>query len=501
MNKRLLHKSYTVILLASIMIASSCSKILDLEPHNSTFTDAYFTNEQDANTALAGAYAILRNVLMTDNCWHMYGDVAAGEFKPDGNYDAGAIDVASGNYIGGNAPGGLRNWQKFYKLLQQVNLIIDKVPGIDDNKFLDTTAKRHVIGEAYFLRAFTYFYMSRIWGDVPLKLAPDLNADEAKNIPRSPADSVLMQCLADLEIAKGALDFGYTDGLQRAVRANKGSVFALEAHIKAWKGDYAGSEIAANEVITKGGYQLVDSANYMQIFIGRSMEGIFEVNINDGQSEGIALNRYEGGYNAPANVLMDPFIDGKSTIAWPLNNTYLSNIYRESGDIRFEKFFYQAGSDKGQTIKYANITYADGSGKKQPRMANNMNIFRLADIILLRAEALNKLGRDPEAIVLLNQVRNRAGVPDYDGSVDLASVILEERMRELFYEGQSYYDLVRTKKLSSFSPVSNIGYNENFTDGMFMNGSPLGGWLWPIDNDMFRDDFTLKQTPYWQGKY
>jgi hypothetical protein len=73
----------------------------------------------------------------------------------------------------------------------------------------------------------------------------------------------------------------------------------------------------------------------------------------------------------------------------------------------------------------------------------------------------------------------------------LGTTILEERLRELYFEGQSYYDMVRTKTLPT--------YNERFKD-QFMNGTPEGGWLWPIDPGMFKDDFTLTQTPYWQGR-
>ncbi len=111
----------------------------------------------------------------------------------------------------------------------------------------------------------------------------------------------------------------------------------------------------------------------------------------------------------------------------------------------------------------------------------------------MRAEALNKLGRDGEALTLLNQVRTRANTASYQGAgTALGTAILEERLRELFYEGQSYYDLVRTKQLTI--------YNQGFPSSQFLNGSPQGGWLWPVDPGMFKDDFTLTQTPYWQGK-
>lgn len=485
------YKRISVIALCAIVltIGNSCKKVLDLQPHDSTFTQAYFQTGQDANTAIAGAYALLRNVLLNNYSWHVYGDLPAGELAVNGGYDAFNQPICSGQFIGLNVGSWEWNWQNYYQLMQQINLIINKVPGIPIESFTNRDLKQQIIGEAYFLRAYTYFYMSRIWGDVPLKLAPDLDISQAVNIPRTPAATVLAQCLADCQTAESNLVFGYSDASMVAVRANKGSVLALEAHIQAWKGDYASCEKTADTLIRQGGYSLVDSSQYNQVFVGKSAEGIFEININYGQNEGIAANG--GGY---LPTLAAPFIAKQPNLYWPLNQTYVNRLYTDSGDIRYAKFFYQAQSGEGQTIKYANITYADGSAQNDPRISNNLNIFRLADIILLRAEALNKLGRDVEAVPLLNQVRERAGVPDYQGNGgdDLATEILEERLRELFFEGQSYYDLVRTKQLTN--------YNDNFLSSQFMDGSPNGGWLWPIDPAMFKDDFTLVQTPYWKGK-
>lgn len=488
-NKTINRLSAFVALALLLGAGSSCKKVLDLQPHNSTFTEVYFQTGQDANTAIAGAYALLRNVLLNNYSWHVYGDVPAGEFTINGGFDSQNQSISNGQFTGLNVGSGNWNWSSYYQLLQQINLILNKVPDIPLSTFANQDLKKQIIGEAYFLRAYTYFYMSRIWGDVPLKLAPDLDISQAVNIPRSPAANVLAQCLADCQQAENNLVFGYSDANDIAVRANKGSVLALRAHIQAWQGDYASCEKSADTVILQGGYTLVDSAHYNQVFVGKSSEGIFEVNINYGQNEGIAANG--GGY---LPTLAAPFVANQPNLYWPINQTYVNNLFTDTTDIRYAKFFYQAQSGSGQTIKYANITYADGSAHNDPRLSNNLNIFRLADIFLLRAEALNKLGRDNEAIVMLDTVRTRAGLSGYQGTggSDLATVILEERLRELFFEGQSYYDLVRTKQLTL--------YNQNFSSSQFMNGSPKGGWLWPIDPGMFKDDFTLVQTPYWQGK-
>ncbi|MCC8423483.1 RagB/SusD family nutrient uptake outer membrane protein [Mucilaginibacter sp. UR6-11] len=488
--KTLKYTAGLLLITGLISVNTSCKKILDLEPHNSTFTNAYFSNGNDANTAIAGAYALLRSVLLSNSSFHVYGDATANEFAIT---DAFYSPIPSGQFTGLNVSSAFWNWSNYYQLIQQINLIITKVPNIPIGKFTNQDDKQKIIGEAYFLRAFTYFYMSRVWGDVPLKLTPDLDISQAVNIPRTPAATVLKQCLADVKVAEGDLVYGYTDANQTAVRANKGSAYALEAHIQAWMHNYAACEVAANQVITNGGYQLVtDTSQFSKVFIGKSVEGIFEINISYGQSEGLS---YQSGAYLP--TLKYPFIYTKTNLEWPLNRDYVNKLYKDTSDVRYAKYFFQAqNSGNGQTIKYDNIVYADGSARNDARLSNNLIIFRLADIMLLRAEALNQLGRDGEALPLLNQVRSRAHIAAYAGTGDnLTRTILEERLRELFYEGQSFYDLVRTKHIGSLTS-SFISDYASIND-IRVNA---GGNYWPIDPTMFKDDFTLTQTPYWQGK-
>jgi hypothetical protein len=483
-----------LVLIVGILSSTSCKKILEIDPHNTTFTNAYFVNGTDANTAISGAYSLLRSVLLDNYNYHVYGDAASGAFSINGGLDNANFNISNGEFVGLNVGSGTRTWLNYYKLIQQLNLIIEKVPGIDIAKFSNQDDKKSIIGEAYFLRAYVYFYMSRVWGDVPLKIKADLDFSQAMNIPRAPAAEVLKQCLADLKVAEENLVFGYSDEGRRAVRANLGSAYALEAHIMAWQKDYVGSEKASGLVITKGGYSLLDSASYPKVFIGKSLEGIFEINISYIQNEGYNIRDGEGGY---APTLSSPFVYGRTQVNWPVNTIYIKRIYKDTADIRYKDFFFQPESTQGQTIKFSNVTYADGSAKTQPRLSNNLIIFRLADIMLLRAEALNHLGRDAEALTMLNAVRARAGIPaSQDAGEALNLTILEERLRELYYEGQSFYDLTRVTKLNSPTSHYFSEYNSRFDDTRIN----AGGTLWPVDPSMFKDDYQIVQTPYWLGK-
>ena len=259
MRPSIIQRFSGIALILILLGGGACKKVLDLQPHNSTFTEAYFQTGTDANTAIAGAYALLRSVLLNNYSWHIYGDVPSAELNIIN--DAFTSSIANGQFIGLNVGSQNWNWANYYQLIQQINLIINKVPGIPIETFTNQDDKKRIVGEAYFLRAYTYFYMSRIWGGVPLKLAPDLDVSQSVNIARAPVTTVYAQCLADCQTAESMLSFGYSDPSQAVIRANKGAVLALTAHIQAWKHDYASCEKTADTLIRQGGYTLVDSAH------------------------------------------------------------------------------------------------------------------------------------------------------------------------------------------------------------------------------------------------
>lgn len=502
-------------LLGAMLLSASCKKILDQEPHNTTYTGAYFKTELDALTANAGAYAQLRQQLLRNGAWHAYADLESGLINADN--DGFHNDLTSCNYIGGNVDGFYRNWQTWFRIIQQVNLSIAFVPNIPEESF-SKDKKSHLIGEAYFTRALVYFYMVRLWGDVPVKLQPDLDITDVKNIPRSPADSVLDVALADVAKAESMLDWGYDEENNRAVRANKGSAYALAAHIQAWRHNYNAVDTLTAAIISRGGYNLLDSLNYGQVFVGKSMEGIFEINIDNKANEGIALIDGNGGYNIAAYPVSDPILANKHSQEWRTDVSYLNKLYPDKyydedlqqwiypqgyvdrdADIRLRTFYWHPfdgnEDNNGITQYYGQITkYSNWSvitKNVDIRQSNNIPIFRYADMLLLRAEALQVLGRSAEAADLLNQVRQRAGVARWDATKDfpLDQTILEERFRELAFEGQAFFDMRRNGKVAQYNgkiPSDRIEH---------------GGLLWPIDNSMFKDDYTLVQTPYWSGKY
>jgi len=150
-----------------------------------------------------------------------------------------------------------------------------------------------------------------------------------------------------------------------------------------------------------------------------------------------------------------------------------------------DKFYgYSSSADIDLLIKYSDVGYKTVS---EPYIESNLIIYRLADIYLLKAEALNALARDPEAQTAINVVKVRANTGGTSAVGNLLKIeIMNERVRELAGEGQNFFDGVRMNR----SPVW-------MTDAR----KALKGWRWPIANSILQNNNLINQTEFWKGKY
>ena len=155
--------------LASLAMAS-CSKYINLEPEDATYDEVFWKTGANVDKALAGAYGSLRTALKQDAGYFIFGDLPADAFWLDGGHFWNYTDIlVQKNFHFSYAPyleGTVWNWTRFYKVVNQCHLIIENTPGIPASNFSGgREEKDQSLGEAYFMRAYTYFYMTRIWGD------------------------------------------------------------------------------------------------------------------------------------------------------------------------------------------------------------------------------------------------------------------------------------------------------------------------------------------------
>lgn len=424
MKKNILYTFIVAITLAS------CSKVFDVNPTASISSDIAIRDKSGVEHALTGTYNALQAVGLYGRNYLIIGDLAADNLTWTGtSQDYGQIEhkpiPADNSIVDGF-------WTAAYDGINRANNILYKLPSISD---LTQQEYNQFEGEALFIRALLYYDLVSYFGGVPLKLEPTLNLDNI-NASRSSAMDVFSQIITDLSNAKTKLSLTKIAG-----RANSYSASALLA--KAYMGkfflsnDNSFAQLALSEadhIIADAGYTL--ATNYADLFTASvSPESIFEV-VYDLQN-----------YNRLAQYYYPRSLIGRYEVA-PTTG-FIQSF--EAGDNRLAA----SVSYDEKNLPYGR-KYNDVSGG-----TDRVYVIRLADMYLLRAEALAYTDGDAEAIRAdINMVRNRAGLGNTTATSidDLRLAIENERRHEFAFEGHRWIDLVRTGRA-----VSLLGIDAKYT--------------------------------------
>ena len=506
------------------LIGISCKKYIYQAPITSTYDAEFWTSQTSVNQAALAMYGQLRADLNDINTssgvasFFVNGDLCAGTFLPNStqwNYMAftanNDIYTSSGPFFFSYAPylEDLQNWSRFYELIAQANLILENVPPMSSSLFTNNSTKNAFLGEALFMRAYTYFYMIRIWGD-PVYVTKTYDGADYGNIPplaRTPEATVLDSCIADLKVAAGYLSF--TGGNPTlAIRANAGSVYALMADIYAWQHDYTDAHTACQRVINNGGYSLEPMATYTNIWKGESSaESIFELPMqyNPNDPNFTSQNSWaEAQFGFFGTFLKGPIVDNQNSNCWVSpSGGFVDQFFDTANDARYHAILTPIPASNGDgsgymLLKYTNFSFQQpgitpGTGTL-PYINNNLVLYRLSDIYLLDAEALAYTGDIEGARADLAKTENRAGITSYltpTNQYDMIDEVVTERGRELIGEGQWYYDLIRTEPTQGW--LEYVGYQA----GGRVNATNKG-YYWPLDMaTLFPQDNLLTQNPWW----
>ena len=429
--------------------------------------------------------------MFQDNCFFLWGDGPVGLFNTEDTNVSGMYD--SGSFTVAYRTEGAHNWTNWFQIVSLSNLIIEKTVTIPDAKFA-AGRKNYLLGEAYFLRALSYFYMTRVWGDLPLQLTAVTTADQVKLIGRTDEKQIMAQIIADATKASSMLTWDGLNASER-IRASKGSALALLAHASAWTNDYAKTALYTDSIISRSDlFNLQPGGTIRKLFSNTSSpENILVIPSKYANNESSSKSTI--AFLTISSDIVKGMPNAKPT--YFLSPTALGNLYT-ADDTRVKEFVaYRNVSDVlPNLVKYADIQNVGSDGKYDLRAESNLIIFRLADMILLKAEALNALGRDGEALTAVNQIRTRAGIASVSSSSDfLKRDILLERERELIGEGQSYFDIVRNSR--SFGTNGTSFYPTWMTKDRFSKK----GWLWPINNTIINANSLISQNEWWKGRY
>lgn len=436
--------SYIAILLGTATILPSCQDQLDLQPISQTVVGndgtgtagSSITNAATAESALAGAYAIFRNGSAE---YYVMDYFIMGDGRSDNSY-AGAdnsawFEIDEFRILSTNAVAA-RDWSYLYNHIASANSIINNVPKVTDTA-LTAERKAQMIGEAKFMRARAYFDLVRLYGDVPLVVdeLPTITSSNIEEIydqlypSRTSADQVYTQIIKDLDEAVTAVP---KSGTNKMI-VTPGAVHTLLAKVHATKQDWAKVKTNTDAVIALG-YSLLP--NFEELWDGNhenSAEAIFELNFTDWATGGNwGSSMFYGTdwkkFNTPSNDLVKAYDDEKDVVR-KASTIFTANVTGKWAD------------------RYWPLTTFPFAYKMRKTDASqNIIMYRFADVLLLKAEALNETGDLAGAKTVLNQVRTRAKLPA-NTSADQASLRLaieKERRLELAFEGHRWFDLVRT---------------------------------------------------------
>lgn len=492
------HPLRYLLLTLGVLTLVSCE--LDETIYSSIYTEAFYKTAADAEKGLIAAY---------DPLGDLYSGPAATmvpDFSDDQTYPRGVVgrntltlftyDVnyttQKSNSRTNESPQQI--WASGYDGIEKANWIIAKVP----DAVMAETRKKQIIGEAYFLRAFYLWMLTKNFGDVPIKTSPSYTEADAI-VGKSAKTEVYKQIYSDLDQAFAA-------GLPSYPAVDKGRpakevVNALYAKAALYNEDWAKALEKAQAVITSGKYSLLPDVRtvyrYDQEDAARTENmWAFEVDpIAPGRSHQLT------GLCGPSASSGPDY--GKTTFGSMF--AYMS--------------FYRSFSAQDKRRQLLDTTYVDKAGKTIPQrsvtpittegvlikkyqdpvstinLIPNIPILRLADVYLIAAEAEARLnGPTAVAYGYINTVRKRAGLPDLatglskDAFID---AVLQERAWEFFAEGDRWYDLTRTgkyltvipKAVNSVYPTRNVQAKNKY---------------FPIPQDELNANPKLEQNPDWK---
>lgn len=438
-----------ITLLSALFGLTSCDDQLDQKPVSSTTAESFYTNTNDFTQAVNGVYSKLTSY-PSQVLW--LGEMRSDNLNVlhDGNRDWQGINDFSPNIT---TTGFISSaWNDNFNGIFNANSVLQALE-TKGSIITDATLKTRFTAETRFLRAFYYFQLVRTFGKVPLIEKP-LTAVEVESVPRSNVSDIYKLIIADLEFASQNLPLSYTGanigratsnaakGLLGLVYLTRsGPTYNIEGAGLA-SNEYDKALALFNEVIASNQYQLLPS--YPSVFAydnENNKEVIFDVQFMSSSN----------GAGFPSHLVPVAFWTGQG-ISNAYGNGYGSSNFNVSKELR-ASYLTTSASDIRNTFNIQ-LSYSQPFIKKYIDLAKrgtngrdwsiNFIVLRYADILLLKAEAILKgaKGTQTEVDALVNQVRNRAGLPSIANvSFD---ALLEERRKEFLGEGIRWNDLVRS---------------------------------------------------------
>ncbi len=440
------------ILLLLVCSFAACKKELAIMPEQSLSDQTVFTSKAGAEAALIGVYS-------TSQLLDVFGGLPLiiGDYQSDNVEFVGSFptlqEISQYTTLSVNtsiAP----IWQNHYRVILRANSIIDRLPGITETGFTDSL-KKQIVAEAKFIRALTYFQLVNLFAQpyncssgsnlgVPLVLK-EFAPGQIEFPARSTVNVVHLQIKKDLEEALTDLPARHATATDTRGRATKGAARGLLSRFHLYRGEWTEAATRANEVITATPTYVL-AANYA-FYDANSAEDIFTIQMTTTDNSRTGAGGM-ASYHRPASV------GGRGDA--PFSTSLVQAYLEEPGDRRLGISDSAVASD-GPRRRFP-LKYFDARTN-----ADNAPVIRVTEMYLNRAEALaEKDGINQVSIDLINALRTRAGLAawtliTFTTKQALVNAILNERRKELAFEGHRRMDLLRKGlPLRSSGPAASI---------------------------------------------
>jgi hypothetical protein len=497
------------LLILTLLFFASCQKVLDINSSHAVSEGNFWNSHEDTRTALIGVYGLMRAAMADNNAWWMYGELRNGDFSALQRQDMKAIirgDLRAAYPLLQS----LSNWRRFYAVINAANMFLEHVAEVKerDPKYSEQNM-RVDIAQMRFMRAYTYFFLVSVWGDVPLITTS--HDGEFENKPRENKQTVL--AFVEKELLQSAADLPYkysnddpqqsgsyyneTNTRWSGVLARKLTAYAILAHVAAWQGKYVDASVYGQFVLdnySKAGSYYVGTDELTRsngFFKWKQDNHILGFNFDWGHVDATFSGHLE------EMTLAKPVIDKALPDIYVVKDTILS-VFDQPLDERFsldtltgaptsERYFANFNSQVPIFNKVKVIQDGNTADPTFRIFSSTIIITRLENITLLQAEALAVIGQQPRAIELLNTIRDLRKIKRYDPARegDLIDAIFRERRKELMGEGWRWFDLIRYNKIKQNDPA-------------FMQLIATDGIYWPVADEIITQNPLIKQNPYWQ---
>jgi hypothetical protein len=416
---------YSMFLAISLGLVS-CKKYLEEKPNNAIATEDAISDAGTARAAIVGAYDRVQSYYASQ--YPTLGTITADNVVFNGTLseylqlDQNSIPTDNVITIGA--------YLNIYRAINSANSVITYVPAVKDPLLTDAE-KNKILGEAYFIRALSYFDLARGWGGVQLQLKPTSDLNGLKGVKRSTLDQTYDHVLADLIQAENLLP---EDGSTRN-RAQKSTALALRARLHLYRKQWADAEKYASLVIANTKFKLVKPYNSFFTAPFLTTESVFELTYSNNDRNGFWGTWY------PSSLGGSFTLKPSDAIVAKLNNPLI-------GGTRSTLIAGTAPSVYG-------VLYNTRTTSIDPSY-----VIRIAELYLIRAEARaqqEKLIGDNSASADLNIIRDRAGLGPTAATekADLLQAIEDENSVEFAFEAHRWFDLTRTGRAGAVLGITN----------------------------------------------